>query len=125
MSGDNADEEDMEEGRDLDHEDDCEDEDEEDGFAAAAVNSFKCFGVKCATTRVCDAICSLTPTTSVLTVLNSVCPAMLTFVSILCTNKTFFPHQALVVSDTNFQLSQAYEAHDRALSWETSSKSRA
>jgi len=121
MSGDNTDEEDM----GLDHEDDYEDEDEEDGFAAAAVKSFKCFCVKCATTRVCDAICSLTPTTSVPPVSNSVCPAMLTFVSILRTNKTVFPQQAFVVSDTNFQLSQAYEAYERALSWETSSESRA
>jgi len=40
----------------------------------------------------------------------------------LCTNKTVFPQHALVVSDTYFQLSQAYEAHECALSWETSSR---
>jgi len=34
------------ETRGFDHEDDWEDEDEEDGFAAAAVKSFKCLGVK-------------------------------------------------------------------------------
>ena len=34
--------------------------------------------------------------------------------------KTVFPQHARVVSDTYFELSQAYEAHERALSWETS-----
>ena len=38
--------------------------------------------------------------------------------SILHTTKTVFPQHALVVS--YFELSQAYEAHERALSWETS-----
>ena len=37
--------------------------------------------------------------------------------SILRTTKTVFPQHALVVSDT---LSQAHEAHERAVSWETS-----
>jgi len=41
-------------------------------------------------------------------------------VSILRTNKTVFPQHALVVSDTYFELSQAYKSHERALSWETS-----
>ena len=40
-------------------------------------------------------------------------------VSILRTNNTIFPQHALVVSDT-FDLSQAHEAHERAVSWETS-----
>ena len=35
-------------------------------------------------------------------------------VSILRTTKTVFPQHALVVSDTYFELSQAYEAHERA-----------
>ena len=39
--------------------------------------------------------------------------------SILRTNKTVFPQHALVVSDTYFELIQAYEVHERALSWET------
>jgi len=38
----------------------------------------------------------------------------------LRTNKTVFPQHALLVSDTCFELSQAYEAHKRAVSWETS-----
>ena len=42
------------------------------------------------------------------------------FVSILRTTATVFPQHALVVSDTFYKLSQAYEAHERALSWETS-----
>ena len=45
--------------------------------------------------------------------------AVLTPVSILRTNNTIFPQHALVVSDT-FDLSQAHEAHERAVSWETS-----
>ena len=40
--------------------------------------------------------------------------------SILHTNKTVFPQHARVVSDTSLELSQAYEAHERSLSWETS-----
>jgi len=41
-------------------------------------------------------------------------------VSILRTTKTVFPQHALVVSETYFKLSQAYQAHERVLSWETS-----
>jgi len=100
----------------LDHENGYEDEDEEDVFAAAAVKSFKCFGVKYATTRVCDAVRSLTPTTPVLHVSNSVCPAMRTPVFILRIHKNVFSQHALVVSDTYSQLSQAYKTHERALS---------
>jgi len=39
-------------------------------------------------------------------------------VSVLRTTKTVFPQHALV--ETYFKLSEAYEAHERALSWETS-----
>ena len=46
--------------------------------------------------------------------------AVLTPVSILRTTTTVFPQHAVVVSDTFYKLSQAYEAHERALSWETS-----
>jgi len=49
----------------------------------------------------------------------SVRPKILAHASILRTNNTVFPQHALVVSDT-FQLSQAHEAHERAVSWETS-----
>jgi len=42
-------------------------------------------------------------------------------VSILRTNKSVVPQHSLVVSDTYFELRQAYKAHERALSWETSS----
>jgi len=62
---------DMGETRGLGHEDDWVDEDEEDGFAAAAVKSCKCLGVKCATTCACNAIRSLSQATHVLSVSNS------------------------------------------------------
>ena len=107
-----------------DHQDDWEDEDEEDGFAAAEVKSFKCLGVKCASTCAYNTICSLPQATHVLSVSNSavlstsVIPKMPARVSILRTNNTIFPQHALVVSDT-FDLSQAHEAHERAVSWET------
>jgi len=51
---------------------------------------------------------------------NSVRTAVLTPVSILRTTATVFPQHVLVVSDTFYKLSQAYEAHERALSWEKS-----
>jgi len=107
------------------HDDDWEDKDEEDGFAAVAVKSLKCLGVKCATTCVCNAICSLSQATHVLYESNSallsksVLPKILARASILRTNNTVFPQHALVVLDT-FQLSQAHESHERAVSWETS-----
>jgi len=44
-------------------------------------------------------------------------------VSILRTTKTVLPQHALV--ETYFKLSQAYQAHERALSWETSRAQRA
>ena len=85
-------------------------------FAAGAVNDLKCFGVKCATTRACNAIRSLSPATPVLSMSNPVRTAVLIPVSILRTTKTVFPLYARVVSDTYFELSQAYEARERALS---------
>jgi len=88
----------MKEGCGFDHQDDYEDEDEEDGFAAGAVKSLKCFGVKYATTCACNAIRSLSPATPVLSVTNPVRTAVLTPVSILRTNKSVFPQTALVVS---------------------------
>jgi len=45
---------------------------------------------------------------------NPVRTAVLIPVFILRTTKTFFPLHALVVSDIYFELSQAYEAHERA-----------
>jgi len=82
--------------------------------------------VKCATTGVCDAIHSLafaatsTPPMSI-----SSCQ-LVTPQSILrpnSPNRTVLQQRALVpvVSDTHVQLSRAYEAHERAVSWKTSS----
>ena len=34
--------------------------------------------------------------------------------------RTIFAQRAPMIADTNFQLSEAYEAHERAMSWETS-----
>jgi len=96
------------------------DDDEEEGFAAGAVKSHKCFGVKCATICACNAIRSFSLATPVLSMSNPVRTAVLTPVTILRTTTTLFPQRALVVSDTFFKLSQAYEANERALSWETS-----
>jgi len=125
MLGDKVSAADRGETRGLGHEDDWVDEDEEDWFAAAAVKSFKCLGVKCATTCACNAIRSLSQATHVLSVSNfsllskSVLPKILARASTLRTNNSVFPQHALVVSDT-FQLSQAHEAHERAVTWETS-----
>jgi len=41
--------------------------------------------------------------------------------SILRPNRSVLQQRALVVSDTHVQLSRAYEAHERAVSWKTSS----
>ena len=57
MLGDKVSAADRGETRGFGHEDNWEDEDEEDGFATAAVKSLKCLGVKCATTCACNAIC--------------------------------------------------------------------
>ena len=87
-------------------------------FAAGAVKSFKCFGVECATFYACNAVRSLSVATPVLSMSSPVRTAVLTPVSILRTTKSVFPQHALVVS--YFKFSHAYEAHERALSWETS-----
>jgi len=71
------------------------DDNEEEGFAAGAVKSHKCFGVKCATIYTCDAICSLSLATPVLPMSNPVLTAVLTPVSILHTTKTIFPQHAV------------------------------
>jgi len=80
--------------------------------------------VKCATTRVCDAIHSLAfAATSTPPMLISSCQ-LVTPQSTLrpnSLNRTVLQQRALVVSDTHVQLSRAYEAHERAVSWETSS----
>ena len=68
MLGDKVSAADRGETRGSGHEDNWEDEDEEDGFAAAAVKSLKCLGVKCATTCACNAIRSLSQATHVLSV---------------------------------------------------------
>jgi len=109
----------LDEGSGFD-ESDWGDDDEEEGFAAGAVKSHKCFGVKCATICACNAIRSFSLATPVLSMSNPVRTAALTPVSILRTTTTVFPQHALVVSDTFYKLSQAYETHERALSWETS-----
>jgi len=110
---------DLEEGSGFDKSD-WGDDDEEERFAAGAVKSHKCFGVKCATICACNAIRSFSLATPVLSMSDPVRTAVLTPVSMLRTTTTVFPQHALVVSDTFFKLSQAYEAHERALSWEIS-----
>ena len=55
---------DLEEGSGFD-ESDWGDDNEEEGFAAGAVKSHKCFGVKCATICACNAIRSFSLTTPV------------------------------------------------------------
>jgi len=87
--------ENMQEGSGFDHRDDWDDEDKEEEFAAGAVKSLKCFGVKCATTCACNANRSLSPATPVLSVSNPVRTAVLTPVSILHTNKTVFHNMFL------------------------------
>jgi len=78
-------------------ESDWEDDDEEEGFAAGAIKSDKCFGVKCATICACNAIRSLSLATPLLFLSNPVSTAVLTPVSILRTTTTVFPQHALVV----------------------------
>jgi len=74
---------------------------------AAKVN--RCSGDKLATTYACNAAAAVSSLPST---------AVLTSVSILRTTKIVFPQHALV--ETYFELCQAYEAHERALSWVTS-----
>jgi len=73
-----------------------------------AAKAQRCSQVKLATTYACNAAAALSSHPS---------SAVLTPVSILRTIKTVFQQHALV--ETYFKLSQAYEAHERALSWET------
>jgi len=87
----------LEEGSSFDKSDWGDDE-EEEGFAAGAAKSHKCFGVKFATICACNAIRSLSLATPVLTMSNPVRTAVLTPVSILRTTTTIFPQHALVVS---------------------------
>ena len=89
----------------------CDGEIKEYDVATSAAKVHRCSGVKLATTYACNAAAALTSHPS---------SAVLTPVSFLRTTKTVFPQHARVVSDTYFELSQAYEAHERALSWETS-----
>jgi len=97
-----ANEADLEEGSGFD-ESDWGDDDEEEGFAAGAVKSHKCFGVKCATTCAGNAIRSFSLATPVLSMSNPVRTAVLTPVSILRTTATVFAQHALVVSDTFYK----------------------
>jgi len=73
--------------------------------ATSAAKAQRCSQVKLATTYACDAAAALSSHPS---------SAVLTPVSILHTTKTDFPQHALV--ETCFMLSQAYHAHERALS---------
>ena len=91
-------------------EEECNAEIKEYEVATSAIKEHRCSPVKLATTYACNAAAVLSSHPS---------SAVLTPVSILRTTKTVFPQHALVVS-TYFKLSQAYEAHERALSWETS-----
>jgi len=72
-----ANEADLEEGSGFD-ESDWGDDDEEEGFAAGAVKSHKCFGVECATTCACNAIRSFSLAIPVLSMSNPVRTAVLT-----------------------------------------------
>ena len=92
----------MEDGSGFD-ESDLGDDDNEEGFAAGAVKFHKCFGVKCATICACNASCSLSLATPVLSMSNPVRTAVLTLVSILRTTATVFAQHALVVSDTFYK----------------------
>jgi len=79
--------------------------------ATSAAKAHRCSRVKLTTTYACNTAAALSSHPS---------SAVLTPVPILRTTKTVFPQHALVVSKTYFKLSQVYEAHERALSWETS-----
>ena len=89
-------------------EEECDGEIKEYEVATSAAKVHRCSGVRLATTHACNAAGALTSHAS---------SAVLSPVSILRTNKTVFPQHAPVVLDTYFELSQAYEAHERALSW--------
>jgi len=90
-------------------EEECDGEIKEYEVTTSATKAHRCFRVKLTTTYACNAAAALFSHPS---------SATLTSVSILRTTKTVFPQHALVVS--YLKLSQAYEAHERGLSWETS-----
>jgi len=77
--------------------------------SASAAKAQRCSQVQLATTYACNAAAALS---------SHPFSAVLTPVSILRTTKTVFPPHAPV--ETYFKSSQAYEAHECALSWETS-----
>jgi len=83
-------------------EEECDGEIKEYEVATSAAKAHRCSRVKLATTYACNAAAALSSHPST---------AVLTPVSILRTTKTVFPQHALVVSETYFKLSQAYEAH--------------
>jgi len=86
----------------------CDGEIKEYEVATSAAKAQRCSQVKLATTYACNAAAALSSHSS---------SAVLTPVSILRTTKTVFPQHALL--ETYFQSSRAYEAPERALSWET------
>jgi len=88
-------------------EEECNGEIKEYEVATSAAKAHRCSQVKLTTTYAYNAAAALSSHPS---------SAVLTPVSILRTTKTIFPQHALVVSETYFELSQAYEAHERALS---------
>jgi len=90
-------------------EEECDGEIKEYEVVTSVAKAQRCSRVKLATTYACNAATALSSHHS---------SAVLTPVSILRTTKTVFPQHALV--ETYFKLIQAYEAHERALSWETS-----
>jgi len=90
-------------------EEECDGEIKEYQVATSAAKAQRSSRVCLATTDGCNAAAALSSHPS---------SAVSTPVSILCTAKTVFPQHALV--ETYFKLSQAFEAHERALSRETS-----
>jgi len=130
-------------------EEECDGEDKENGVATSAAKVHRCFGVKLATTYACNAAIALTsyPSlahsfsgTDTLLHLNQTHTRAVTcgksqsgsqvhvhgantqkgsMVSILRPS-TIFAKRAPMVSETNFEQGQAYDAHERAVSCETS-----
>ena len=91
-------------------EEECDGGIKEYEVATSTAKVHRCSRVKLATTYACNAAAAVSSHPS---------SAVLTPVSILRTTKTIFPQHALVVSETYFKLSQAYEVHECALSWGT------
>ena len=87
----------------------CDGVGKEPGVVTSAAKVNRCCGDKLAATYACNADTALSSRPS---------STVLTPVSILRTTNTVFPQHSTV--GTYFKLSQAYEAHERALSWETS-----